>query len=77
MRRKIAGVLGGLLAAAAIGGPAGVALADNTGTPPGPPLLSGNPDGTFVVHCAAATGGRGVLVIHPDGTITGNGNCGP
>ena len=52
------------------------ALAKNSGNqPPGPPFLSGNPEGTRVAHCAAFPDGEGATVTHPDGRVTGGGNC--
>jgi hypothetical protein len=49
-----------LASALAIGGGA-PAMAGNTGNqPPGPPFVSGNENGAFVVHCNFAGEGGGV-----------------
>jgi len=43
--------------------------------PPGPPTLSGDPGGTFVVHCNSdEIGGEGAVAITKNGEH-GGGNC--
>ena len=60
-RRKI--LVGGL-AAVALAVPVASATAVNSGTPPGPPGVSGNPPlGADVTHCAATGAGPGVTVF--------------
>ena len=46
--------------------PVGTASAFNSGTPPGPPALSGSPNGAIVGHCKAF-GGKGVVVANKHG----------
>ncbi len=49
MKRFLVGVV---VAAATMAGGAAPAMAGNTGNqPPGPPFVSGNENGAFVVHC--------------------------
>jgi len=62
--------------AAALALPAS-ASALNTGTPPGPPAVSGGPapPGALVAHCKVLTGGKGVAVFNSNG-VSGNGDCG-
>jgi hypothetical protein len=59
-RRKI--LVGGL-AVVALAVPVASASAVNSGTPPGPPGVSGNPRGADVTHCAATGAGPGVTVF--------------
>jgi hypothetical protein len=70
-------VIAALVAAGALGLAAAPALGANTGTqPPGPPTASGSPNGgTNVGHCVSIDGGKSVVVVHADGTLTGGGNC--
>jgi len=64
-------VIASLLAAGSLGVLAPPALAGNSGTPPGPPDITGGPPpGAFVLHCHAA-GGKSVVVFNSNG-IHGN-----
>jgi propionyl-CoA synthetase len=62
-----------LIVAAALGIAAAPGGAKNTGSPPGPPEITGGPrpQSAFVVHCNA-TGGKSVVAINSNG-LHGNG----
>ena len=73
MKRRTTWVVASVSAAAMLLS-AGSALAKNDGPPPS---FSGNPDGTYVIHCKNLSGGTvpGLAVVHPDGTLTGDPAC--
>jgi hypothetical protein len=69
-------IVSALVVCTAVGASAAPAFADNSGTPPGPPATSGNPNGATVLHCKAPRNGAGrsVVVFNNNGQ-SGGGNC--